>query len=137
AGWEAIVVQKSKPPAAAVVVEQNGSYRLASRAAHSDDTTVEINGLRIGGSAPFLVIAGPCSVESREQITACARAVHEAGGRLLRGGCFKPRTSTYDFQGLGFEGLTILHEAPRAYGLAIVPALLHPRHLTPFSPQPH
>jgi chorismate mutase/prephenate dehydratase len=123
---EAVVVEKLKPPAAAVVVKQNGSYRLASRAAHPDDTTVEINGLRIGASAPFLVIAGPCSVESREQITACARAVHEAGGRLLRGGCFKPRTSTYDFQGLGFEGLTILHEAARAYGLAIVTEVLHP-----------
>ena len=57
---------------------------------------------------------------------ACARAVHEAGGKLLRGGCFKPRTSTYDFQGLGFGGLTMLHEAAKTYGLAVVTEVLHP-----------
>ena len=121
-----IAPQKSRTSTLAAIAKQNGSYRLASRAERSDDSTVEINRLRIGGDAPFVVVAGPCSVESREQITACARAVHEAGGRLLRGGCFKPRTSTYDFQGLGFEGLAMLHEAARAYGLAIVTEVLHP-----------
>ncbi|MEO5722135.1 MAG: bifunctional 3-deoxy-7-phosphoheptulonate synthase/chorismate mutase [Chthoniobacterales bacterium] len=104
----------------------NKSYRLASRAHRSDDTVVEIGRVRIGGDAPFALIAGPCSVESREQITSCARALHEAGGGLLRGGCFKPRTSPYDFQGLGFDGLTIMREAADAYGLAIVTEVVHP-----------
>ncbi|MEY2546686.1 MAG: chorismate mutase / prephenate dehydratase, partial [Verrucomicrobiota bacterium] len=104
----------------------SSSYRLASRAQRPNETVIEINGVKVGADDEFALIAGPCSVESREQITACARAVHEAGGKLLRGGCFKPRTSTYDFQGLGFEGLSILHEAARAYGLAVVTEVLHP-----------
>jgi chorismate mutase / prephenate dehydratase len=106
--------------------KKNSAYRLASRAHRAADTVIEIGHNRVGGDAPFLMIAGPCSVESREQITACARAVRDAGGGLLRGGCFKPRTSRYDFQGLGFEGLTLLHEAARAYGLRIVTEVLHP-----------
>jgi chorismate mutase/prephenate dehydratase len=105
---------------------QNSSYRLASRSNHADDTVIEINNVRIGGDAPFVLIAGPCSVESREQIVACARAARDAGVRILRGGCFKPRTSTYDFQGLGFDGLTMLHDAAREYGLSIVTEVLHP-----------
>ena len=108
------------------VSEQNSAYRLASRRQQNVDSVIEIKGVRVGGDAPFAIIAGPCSVESREQILACARAVHEAGGKLLRGGCFKPRTSTYDFQGLGFNGLTLLHAAAAAYGLSIVTEVLHP-----------
>jgi len=107
-------------------VPENSPYRLTARSLRASDSAVAINGIEIGGDAPFAVIAGPCSVESREQIMACAKAVHEAGGKLLRGGCFKPRTSTYDFQGLGFDGLTILHEAARTYGLAVVTEVLHP-----------
>jgi len=106
--------------------KKNSAYRLASRAHRAADTFIEIGHNRVGGDAPFLMIAGPCSVESREQITACAHAVRDAGGGLLRGGCFKPRTSRYDFQGLGFEGLTLLHEAAQAYGLRIVTEVLHP-----------
>jgi chorismate mutase/prephenate dehydratase len=87
---------------------------------------VEIGRARIGATEPFAIIAGPCSVESREQITMCARTSHETGIALLRGGCFKPRTSPYDFQGLGFEGLTMLREAANAYGLAVVTEVLHP-----------
>jgi chorismate mutase/prephenate dehydratase len=105
---------------------QNGSYRLASRANRIEDSVVEIGSVRVGGDAPFAIIAGPCSVESRAQITECARAVQEAGVKILRGGCFKPRTSTYDFQGLGFDGLTLLHEAARAFGLSVVTEVLHP-----------
>ncbi len=116
----------SQPAASAESSKANKSYRLASRAHRAEDTVVEIGNVRIGGDEPFALIAGPCSVESREQITACARAVHEAGGGLLRGGCFKPRTSPYDFQGLGFDGLTIMREAADAYGLAIVTEVLHP-----------
>lgn len=106
--------------------KQSKTYRLASRANRAEDTVIQVGSIRIGGDAPFAVIAGPCSVESREQITACARAMRGAGCQLLRGGCFKPRTSTYDFQGLGFEGLTLLHEAARGYGLSIVTEVLHP-----------
>ena len=105
---------------------ESKSYRLASRAHRAEDTVVEIKNVRIGGDEPFALIAGPCSVESREQITMCARAVHDAGGGLLRGGCFKPRTSPYDFQGLGFDGLTIMREAADAYGLAIITEVVHP-----------
>ena len=106
--------------------KENKAYRLASRAHRAQDTVVEIGRVRIGGEEPFALIAGPCSVESREQITLCARALHEAGGGLLRGGCFKPRTSPYDFQGLGFDGLTLMREAADAYGLAVVTEVLHP-----------
>ena len=112
------------PEAPAVQVEIPSKYRLASRAHHPEDTVVEVGEAVIGGEAPVL-IAGPCSVESQQQILACARAVREAGGHLLRGGCFKPRTSPYDFQGLGYEGLTLLREAGHAYGLPVVTEVLH------------
>ncbi len=102
------------------------SYRLASRAGHPEDSVIEIRQIQIGGTAPFALIAGPCSVETTTQINACAKAVHQAGAGLLRGGCFKPRTSPYDFQGLGFDGLTMLREAADAYGLAIVTEVLQP-----------
>ncbi len=107
-------------------VTEEAAYRLTSRSQRASDSTIKVNGVEIGGDAPFALIAGPCSVESRDQIMACAHAIHEAGGKLLRGGCFKPRTSTYDFQGLGFEGLTLLHEAARAYGLGVITEVLHP-----------
>src|SRR5260370_2926585 len=81
------------------------------------------------------MIAGPCSVESPDQIAACARAVRDAGGKFLRGGCFKPRTSRYDFQGLGFDGLTLLHEAARPYGLSIVTEVLHPADVDAVAPE--
>ncbi len=90
------------------------------------DTVIEVGGIRIGGDEPPVLIAGPCSVESREQIFESARGVREAGGVMLRGGCFKPRTLPYDFQGLGFEGLAMMHEAGRANGLPIVTEVLHP-----------
>ncbi|HJT80682.1 MAG TPA: bifunctional 3-deoxy-7-phosphoheptulonate synthase/chorismate mutase [Chthoniobacterales bacterium] len=119
---------KATAPASTAVepLPENKSYRLTSRAHRSHDTVVEIGRVRIGGTEPFAIIAGPCSVESREQITTCARSLHVAGIGLLRGGCFKPRTSPYDFQGLGFDGLTMLRDAANAYGLAIVTEVLHP-----------
>jgi len=91
------------------------------------DTVVEIAGVRIGGDEPPVLIAGPCSVESRDQIFESARAVRAAGGVMLRGGCFKPRTLPYDFQGLGFEGLAMMHEAGRQNGLPIVTEVVHPK----------
>ena len=123
----------ARPAAAARPAATTGTARVkAGRATLVDrgdrpDTVVEVAGVRIGGDHPPVLIAGPCSVESREQIFASARAVREAGGVMLRGGCFKPRTLPYDFQGLGFEGLSLMHEAGRAHGLPIVTEVLHPR----------
>ncbi|WP_420455600.1 3-deoxy-7-phosphoheptulonate synthase [Rubrivirga sp.] len=91
------------------------------------DSVVEIAGVRVGGDEPPVLIAGPCSVESRDQIFASARAVRSAGGLMLRGGCFKPRTLPYDFQGLGYEGLAMMHDAGRENGLPIVTEVVHPR----------
>ena len=93
-----------------------------------DSTVIEVRGRRIGG-AYFGLVAGPCTVESREQTLSTARTVADAGATMLRGGAFKPRTSPYSFQGLGTEGLTILREAREETGLPIVTELLDPRHV--------
>lgn len=87
-------------------------FKQCSRKFHPDDTVVEVGGVKIGGGH-FAMIAGPCSVESREQIITVARAVQASGAKLLRGGAFKPRTSPYDFQGLKAEGIELLLEAKR------------------------
>jgi 3-deoxy-7-phosphoheptulonate synthase len=94
-------------------------YKLASREMHPDNTIIEIGDLHIGGKE-VIVMAGPCSVESREQLMASAQAVKAAGATVLRGGAFKPRTSPYSFQGMGEEGLKLLAEARRETGLKIV-----------------
>jgi 3-deoxy-7-phosphoheptulonate synthase len=99
---------------------------LVSREVES--TVIEVRGRRIGGEY-FGLVAGPCTVESREQTLATARAVADAGATMLRGGAYKPRTSPYSFQGLGSKGLTILREARDETGLPIVTELLDPRHL--------
>ena len=101
------------------VTKASKNYRLAGRGARSDDTLIPVGNLLIGGGG-FLVMAGPCSVESVEQIDATARAVREAGAQILRGGVFKPRTSPYAFQGLGWEGLELLAAAGRATGMPII-----------------
>ena len=94
-------------------------YKLVSREVKSEDSIINVRGVPVGG--PELVFCGgPCSVESREQILESARAVKAAGGQLLRGGAYKPRTSPYSFQGLGEEGLKLLAEAREATGLGIV-----------------
>lgn len=95
------------------------SYQLGSRDHKPEDTIIEVKGVKIGGSG-FVVMAGPCSVESYDQITMCARHAKENGAVILRGGCFKPRTSPYNFQGLGYEGLDMLVEAGRMYGLPVI-----------------
>ncbi len=100
-------------------------YRLASRLTRAADTEIRVGHVTIGGSTP-VVIAGPCSVESRDQVFACARIVSEMGGDILRGGCFKPRTSPYSFQGMGYEGLELLAEAGHEHGLPVVTEVLHP-----------
>jgi chorismate mutase/prephenate dehydratase len=100
-------------------------YKLVSRTSRLEDSVVKVGPVTIGGDRP-VIIAGPCSVESREQVMACAKRVHELGGQILRGGCFKPRTSPYSFQGMGYDGLNLLEEAGQAYGLPIVTEVLHP-----------
>jgi chorismate mutase / prephenate dehydratase len=112
-------------PVPAPVPTTSVSYQLVSRTHHPEDTIIDVRGVKIGGPR-FIVMAGPCAVESREQIFACARAVKDSGGALLRGGCFKPRTSPYSFQGLGFEALDMLAEAGREYDLPIVTEVLSP-----------
>ncbi|MBN2446562.1 MAG: bifunctional 3-deoxy-7-phosphoheptulonate synthase/chorismate mutase [Phycisphaerae bacterium] len=100
-------------------------YKLASRAQRGEDTLVHVGSVTIGGTRP-VIIAGPCAVESPEQIMACAHAVKDHGGDILRGGCFKPRTSPYSFQGLGYDGLDMLAEAGQAVGLPIITEVIHP-----------
>ena len=94
-------------------------FKLASREFHPHDTVVKVNGVSIGGRQ-LVVMAGPCAVESCEQLLETARVVKEAGGRVLRGGAFKPRTSPYSFQGLGEEGLRLLAQARDETGLPVV-----------------
>src|SRR5580765_2947348 len=103
-------------------------YKLVSRELSPDPTMIEVRGRRIGDGY-FGFIAGPCTVESREQTMASARAVAAAGVTMLRGGAFKPRTSPYAFQGLGEEALQILVEAREETGLPLVTELMDPRHV--------
>jgi len=103
-------------------------YKLVGREFHPHDTVVEVRGKRVGGGH-FGMIAGPCSVETEEQVMAAARAVAAAGGTMLRGGAFKPRSSPYAFQGLGVDGLKILAAARDETSLPIVTELMDPRDL--------
>ncbi len=110
-------------PSVKAVIPVTQPFKLVSREAKPEDTRVEVAGRVIGGGS-FVVIAGPCAVESLEQTIAVARAVKEAGAHLLRGGAFKPRTSPYSFQGLGEEGLRILARAREETGLPVVTEVL-------------
>lgn len=101
------------------------SIKLADRSKQPDGTVVEVGSIRIGGG-DLVVIAGPCAVESREQIQAVAAEVRACGAKILRGGAFKPRTSPYDFQGLGEEGLGLLREAADQAGLPCVTEVMQP-----------
>src|ERR671933_858813 len=103
-------------------------YKLVSRELSPDATVIEVHGRRVGDDA-FGLIAGPCTVEYREQTLETARAVAHAGSTMLRGGAFKPRTSPYTFSGLGEEALQILVDAREATGLPIVTELMDPRHV--------
>jgi 3-deoxy-7-phosphoheptulonate synthase len=100
-------------------------YKIASREFHPQDTLVPLNGDK-AGDKKILVIAGPCSVESRDQLMEIAHAVKEAGATALRGGAYKPRSSPYSFQGLGEKGLELLAEAREATGLPIVTEVMEP-----------
>jgi 3-deoxy-7-phosphoheptulonate synthase len=103
-------------------------YKLVSREAHKANSRIKLdNGLVIGGEE-FVVMAGPCSVESESQLMTTAKAVKAAGAKVLRGGAFKPRTSPYEFQGLGEKGLKLLAKARKETGLAIITELLSQDH---------
>lgn len=106
------------------VVDVSVPYKLASRTVRVEDTVVQVGDVSIGGGRTT-VIAGPCAVESRSQMMAAARAVADSGAVILRGGAFKPRTSPYSFQGMEEEGVALLAEAGRAYGLATVTEVIN------------
>ncbi|MDI3339043.1 MAG: 3-deoxy-7-phosphoheptulonate synthase [Sphaerobacter sp.] len=112
-------------PGVAGVLDTTRPYRLAAREARPEGTVVQVGDVRIGGPEP-VIIAGPCVVESREQLLRAAEAVRAAGAVMLRGGAFKPRTSPYSFQGLGEEGLRLLAEAREATGLPVVSEVMEP-----------
>ncbi|WP_251448669.1 3-deoxy-7-phosphoheptulonate synthase [Vermiculatibacterium agrestimuris] len=109
------------------VMRVSEPYKRANRKFHPEDTVVKVGAATIGGGS-FSVIAGPCSVESEEQIIAVAKDVQASGAALLRGGAFKPRTSPYSFQGMGVGGLDLLLEAKAATGMPIVTELMSPKY---------
>ena len=112
-------------PGVETVVRITKPYKLASREFRHDDSAVRIGGV-VTGAGRFTVAAGPCGVESREQLAAAAEIAHRHGAHVLRGGAFKPRTSPYAFQGLGAEGLVLLAEARAATGMPIVTEVTAP-----------
>ncbi len=107
-------------------------YKLANRAFHPEDSIIDVSGVKVGGGS-LALIAGPCSVESYEQVLEIANAAKASGANLLRGGAFKPRTSPYSFQGMGVDGLDILCKVREATGLPIVTELMSPEHLDLFN----
>ena len=111
-------------------------YKRAGREFHPDDTIVDVHGVAIGGSH-FTVIAGPCVVESEEQMLTVARAVKKGGAKILRGGAYKPRTSPYSIQGLGEKGLKILATCSKETGLPVVTEVMDPRQVEVVSRYAH
>ncbi len=123
------VIKVTEPSAQPKVkTTADSPYRLAGRRESQPETVVDVNGVHIGGP-DLVMIAGPCAVESIDQVMKTAKAVKESGGKMLRGGCFKPRTSPYSFQGLGWEGLDMLAEAGRVHGLPIVTEVTAPENV--------
>ena len=106
-------------------------FKQCNRKFHPDDTVVDVGGVKIGGGN-FCIMAGPCSVESEEQVMEIAKAVKAAGATMLRGGAFKPRTSPYDFQGLKADGIELLLKAKKQTGLPIVTEIMNANHLPLF-----
>ena len=119
-------------PAVTKVMHVQEPYKLASRAFHPEDSLIDVSGVKVG-CGHIALIAGPCSVESVEQVLEIARAAKASGANMLRGGAFKPRTSPYSFQGMGLEGLDILCEARAATGLPIVTELMSTEYLDIFN----
>ena len=116
-------------PGVMKVVRVGKPFKLVAREYKPEDTVIDLDGLTIGGDE-LVVIAGPCAVESREQLLEVAHAVKEAGAVILRGGAFKPRTSPYSFQGLGERGLEILAEAREQTGLLVVTETIDPENVS-------
>ena len=106
-------------------------FKRANRKFHPDDSIVEVSGLKIGGTN-FHIIAGPCSVESPDQILSIAKSVYASGATILRGGAFKPRTSPYDFQGMRTDGIELLLEAKKQTGMPIITEIMNANHLPLF-----
>ncbi len=119
-------------PGVARVIPITKPYKLASREFRKEDTSIPVGPVKIGGSR-IVVIAGPCSVESRQQILEIAALVRESGAVILRGGAYKPRTSPYAFQGLGEEGLKYLKEAGEANGMPVISEIVTPEHAQMFA----
>jgi 3-deoxy-7-phosphoheptulonate synthase len=119
-------------PGVARVIPITKPYKLASRELKREDTCVAVGPVKIGGPR-IAVIAGPCAVESREQVMETARRVRDSGAVILRGGAYKPRTSPYAFQGLGEEGLRLLKEAGEATGMPITSEIVSPEHMGMYS----
>lgn len=110
------------------VVKITKSYKLASRDFHPENTVIQIGDVKIGGGE-LVVMGGPCAVESPEQIDEIARLVKAAGGQVLRGGAFKPRTGPYSFQGVGVEGLIMMAEAGKKHGLLTITEVMTPEYV--------
>ena len=106
-------------------------FKSANRKFHPDDSVIKVGNTSVGGK-DFTIMAGPCSIESEEQVMTIAKAVKEAGATMLRGGAFKPRTSPYDFQGLRADGIELLLKAKKATGLPVVTEIMNANHLPLF-----
>ncbi len=119
-------------PAIDRIMRVEQPYKLANRAFHPEDSIIDVDGVKVGGDH-LALIAGPCSVESEEQVIAIAKAAKAAGANMLRGGAFKPRTSPYAFQGMGSSGLDILVAAKKATGLPIVSELMSADYIEEFN----
>lgn len=107
-------------------------YKKANRLFHPMDSVVDVDGIKVGGKEKIVVIGGPCSVEGEESIMRIAKEVKEAGGCMLRGGAYKPRTSPYSFQGMGLEGLKCMYKVKQAYNMPIVSELMSEKKLDEF-----
>ena len=107
-------------------------YKKANRLFHPLDSVIDVDGIKVGGKEKIVVIGGPCSVEGEDSVMRIAKAVKEAGGCMLRGGAYKPRTSPYSFQGMGLEGLKCMYKAKQAYNMPIVSELMSEKKLDEF-----
>jgi 3-deoxy-7-phosphoheptulonate synthase len=114
------------------VIRISSPYKLASSEHQVERTRVRINGVELGLGQELVVMAGPCAVESSDQLMETARCVKREGARVLRGGAFKPRTSPYSFQGLGLPALELLHEAHETYGLPVISEIVDPADVPAF-----
>lgn len=114
------------------IMKVSEPYKLANRAFHPEDSIIDVAGVKVGGKE-LTLIAGPCSVESEEQVLEVAQSVKDSGANLLRGGAFKPRTSPYSFQGMGSTALDLLVKAKEKTGLPIVTELMSEKHIDEFN----